>query len=826
VRINLASERESFAAKRKKVLADAEESLLGSAKAALRRFGEDDWFEPLVRRAESLARATYRDEAGQATSNNLKAEVRDLGTRLRAAMEKTAEPAPGDIPVRARAIAASIATAAVSTGLLAAALDEDNAEELGKVWLSMDDDRVRPTHKDADQQVVPLGGKFTVGGVEMDRPGDMSAPLEEWINCRCILGVELLEQPQSRTAAGTLVAANPAGADMPDDELTPPAEPIDIAEAVPFHTVLAPEGVLSGDGRMFAADSLRMRDLPLTLHWQKSTEPGHDGAVAVARIDTVARVDGQMRGTGFFAATPEADEVVALIADSILRGVSIDADDAVMEMQTKDGQKLEDLLADLGEDEEPEFSMQDMVTVFTDARICGATICSIPAFQEAFIALGEAPAGFMGEAEAESTDEPVTARKIDSDQRKKDADEGKALPDGSFPIENVEDLKNAIRAIGRAKDPAKAKAHIKKRAHALGHDELVPDDWSAETVEFVKTEDGPGWLTHPVDTDRLRDYWVHGKGAAKINWGTPGDFNRCRAALAAYVKPQHLSGYCANRHYDALGFWPGRPVSAMTEPFTDAGIHLVASVEPVVKPPRSWFDDPHLTGPSPVVVTEEGRVFGHLAEWGTCHIGFDGVCIEPPPSMNEYANFLTGGYVLCDDGSQVRVGHLTMDTGHAGPRASARVAAAHYDNTGFVVSDVNIGEDEFGPWVAGYIRPGTPPEKVAAMRASALSGDWRDVRGTGELELVAALVVNVPGFPIIAPTLAASGGRQTSLVAAGVIRPHAPVVQQDIKDIVKLAITEYEAGKVRRSKMERLRAENGLDPKSQMKALAASVERN
>lgn len=832
--ITLVTDREEFAARRKKVLADAESRLLGSAKSALRRYGDDGWYDALVARAQTLARVTYREESGQTSSNHLRAEVSDLTRALTSALDKTTEPAPGDLDVRAQALAASIATAAVSTGLLAAALDEDDSDELGKVWLSMDDDRVRPTHKDADQQVVGLNEKFTVGGVEMDRPGDLTAPIEEWINCRCILGVERLEEPQSRTAAGTLVAAN-TGADMPDDDLTPPEEPIDIVEPVPFYTVLAPEDVLSGDGRKFAAGSLRMRDLPLTLHWQKTTEPGHDGSVAVARIDSVARVDGQMRGVGFFAVTPEADEVVALVADSILRGVSIDADDAVMEMQTKDGQRIEDLMATMEEGDELEFDMHDLITVFTDARICGATICTIPAFQEAFIALGEAPPGFMGEEDGSAgfgVDEDMAirldaeARKIDSEQRKKDADEGKALPDGSFPIENVEDLKNAIRAIGRAKDPAKAKAHIKKRARALGHEELIPDDWSSETETFVKTEDGPGWLTHPVDTDRLRDYWTKGAGAAKIAWGTPGDFNRCRANLAQYVKPQHLAGYCANRHYDALGFWPGNHHTSSTEKFTDSSIHLVASIEPVTKPPREWFEDPHLTGPSPVVVTEEGRVFGHLAQWGTCHIGFDGVCIEPPPSNTDYAYFKTGGYVLTDDGGQVRVGHLTMDTGHAGPRASARVAAAHYDNTGFVVADVNIGEDEFGPWVAGWVRPGTPQEKIIAMRASALSGDWRDVDGTGELELVAGLVVNVPGFPIIAPMLAASGGRQTSLVAAGIVRPDKVVDHRDIRDIVSEAISDHFAKEKRQARMADLRKKTRLDAASRMKELAASIERN
>jgi hypothetical protein len=778
--IVLVTDREAFAAQRKKVLADAEESLLASAKAALRKVGQDGWSAALVRRAEALARATYRNETGNTSSNNLRAEVRDMSRALTSAIDKTQEVAPGDLNVKARALAASIATAAVSTGLLAAAMDEDDSGELGKVWLSMDDERVRPTHKDADQQVVPLGEKFTVGGVEMDRPGDMTAPIGEWINCRCILGVERLEEPQSRTAAGTLVAANTAGADMPDDELTPPEQPLDVSEPVPFYTVLAPEDVLSGDGRKFAANSLRTRDLPLTLHWQKSQEPGHDGSVAVARIDAVARVDGQMRGTGFFAVSPEADEVVGLVADSILRGVSIDADDAVMEMQTREGQKIEDLI---GEDGEAEFDMQDLVTVFTDARICGATICTIPAFQEAFIALGEAPPGFMGEEVG--------------------------------PTENSEEL--------RATAAASTDAGLLVIPDKM---EFTQDGTTgAEIDEFVKTEDGPGWLTHPVDTDRLRDYWVRGPGAAKIGWGTPGDFNRCRANLAKYIKPQHLAGYCANRHYDALGFWPGRPVSAMTEPFTDASIHLVASAAPTEKPPKEWFENPNLTGISPIVVTEEGRVFGHLAEWGTCHIGFDGVCIEPPPSNTDYAYFMTGGHVLTD-GGDVRVGHLTMDTGHAGPRASARIAAAHYDNTGAAVADVVVGEDEHGIWVAGRVRPGTPAEKVEAMRASALSGDWRDVFGDGSLELVAALHVNTPGFPILAPMLAASGGRQTSLVAAGIVRPQKIMDERSVKEIVAESINQFFANQKRQEKMLTLRQQTRRDPATRMKELAQKIERN
>ncbi len=63
--------------------------------------------------------------------------------------------------------------------------------------------------------------------------------------------------------------------------------------------------------------------------------------------------------------------------------------------------------------------------------------------------------------------------------RKKLSQEGEALPDGSFPIRNEKDLKNAISSYGRSKDPEKAKAWIEKRAKALGLEKLIPESWSS-----------------------------------------------------------------------------------------------------------------------------------------------------------------------------------------------------------------------------------------------------------------------------------------------------------------------------------------------------------
>ena len=76
--------------------------------------------------------------------------------------------------------------------------------------------------------------------------------------------------------------------------------------------------------------------------------------------------------------------------------------------------------------------------------------------------------------------EAYLKREFSDDKRKELAGSGAALPDGSFPIENTGDLENAIRAIGRAKDPDKAKAHIIARAKTLGASDKIPETWHVE----------------------------------------------------------------------------------------------------------------------------------------------------------------------------------------------------------------------------------------------------------------------------------------------------------------------------------------------------------
>lgn len=65
--------------------------------------------------------------------------------------------------------------------------------------------------------------------------------------------------------------------------------------------------------------------------------------------------------------------------------------------------------------------------------------------------------------------------------RRKAATAGAAMPDGSYPIRSKGELRKAIKAVGRGNaDHDKIRAHIVKRAKALGLEAMVPDNWNAD----------------------------------------------------------------------------------------------------------------------------------------------------------------------------------------------------------------------------------------------------------------------------------------------------------------------------------------------------------
>lgn len=521
--------------------------------------------------------------------------------------------------------------------------------------------------------------------------------------------------------------------DMPDD--MPEEKGMDYGgETAPWEGVLAVEGIVTGDGREFAPDALTWADLPVPLRW--NIEDSHGGeartkAVNVGRIDKVWRDGSKIMGAGVLDLSDDnGQRAYDKIKGKFLRGVSIDADsigDADVEFVWP-----EDVNAGTGEGdgEDDLFEMlfaQPEKVIFHGGRIRAATLVDIPAFAEAYIAL---------------------------------LDEAGTVVAGGQPVTAAELQALTVQEMG---------------AVTSHHTATTDGPWDAAANETRL--DGP--LT--VDKAKAAYAWYDGgavadgelpKSAAKFLHheisadGSVGAANL--AACSATIGALHgARGGASIPDADRRGVYDHvaahlRDAGQEPEPFR--ALHAVAASGELWRPPAAWFSDPQLSLPTPITVTDDGRIYGHAAQWGSCHIGQEGVCVQPPHE-DEHPYYRTGE-VMCADGSRVAVGQITVGTGHAPLHYGASPAAEHYDNTGAAVADVAVGNDAHGIWVAGAVRPGVDPLKVYELQAAGqVSGDWRRIGG--QLRLVGLLAVNVPGFPVPKMRARVASGQPQALVAAG-----------------------------------------------------------
>lgn len=496
------------------------------------------------------------------------------------------------------------------------------------------------------------------------------------------------------------------------------------SRTAPWRGPLAVEGVVTGDGREFAPEALTWADLPVPLRWNKEDSHGgeaHTVAVNVGRIDTIWRDGNQIMGEGVLNLRSEdGQRVFQMIKDKFLRGVSIDADsisDADVEFVWPEDDNA-------GEDEDDPLALlfaQPEKIIFHAGRIRAATLVDIPAFAEAYVELLDEE----GSVIAGGTRYQFGAVAVHDTPTSEGAWDGPANETRLPSPMSVETARNAYAWI---------------------------DDARVEDGEVVK--DACRFIHHEVSADGTpgaANLQACSSGIGVLNGGRGGTTIPDSDVQGVY---DHLAAHLTDA---------GREPPPLTASASGA---LVASSTAALDwaPPKSWFADPKLSVPTPITIDANGRVYGHAAQWGSCHIGYGGDCVSVPHE-DSHPYFMTGE-VKTSDGEFVSVGQITVGTGHADMYSGAQAAASHYDNTGWAVADVAVGNDAHGIWVAGAVRPSADSSKVHDLRASGqVSGDWRRIGG--KLRLVGLLAVNVPGFPVPRMRSRVASGATVALVAAG-----------------------------------------------------------
>lgn len=230
-----------------------------------------------------------------------------------------------------------------------------------------------------------------------------------------------------------------------------------------------------------------------------------------------------------------------------------------------------------------------------------------------------------------------------------------------------------------------------------------------------------------------------------------------------------------------------------TEAAADDLLSLVASVATAERPAVAAFART-VAGPTPMTWDwDRGTVFGHVATWRTCHVGYKDACVTPPQEDGDAAYSWFNRYpVETADGETIWSGRITVGGRHAGLALSASAAMATHDSK-TVAAYVRASSDDHGILLTGVIEPGLSEGDRAILDRRKVSGDWREVSGSLALVEVLALAPgprsqSEPGFPVDARTFV-TNGRQTALTANLGPDPDAPTAPAiDVAEIVRLTL--------------------------------------
>ncbi len=508
--------------------------------------------------------------------------------------------------------------------------------------------------------------------------------------------VELASPP--RRAASFAPSMNPA--DWADPDVFASFE----GRRPEWRGVLGLEGVMTSDGRVINPEGLSWRELPITLQYQVLSQGGHEGSAAVGPIVNIWRTgegDGyRIMGEGLFDTGEYGQDARRQMENGTKQGVSMDLTEVKLNLP-EDPEELERVF------------MGEAPLEIVSARIGAATLVSIPAFEGARLSiLGDMP--------------------DDSDEMDALVASGGRVADGTFRV---------VFPIEFAVSPP---------AHST--EDVSPPP---SPVEWAAVSDLPEGA-YPAD-DGL--YEIDSEPASLADAVPSDEVTSHEAAIRQFAELGATGQRAAIDQATAVAASPPL-VDEGDYAYSTALLDALTASGGSVRPPSSWFDQIDYAAPVPFTVEEPDasgmrRMHGHVGLKGSCHIGFQGRCVQVPMGL-DYESFQGGraaGIVRCADGETVHAGPVVMGTEHAavkdvrGRTVPAGQAIDHYAHSGCLVGQVRCYEDRHGVQVQGWVLPGVTDEQLARLDASDLSPDWRPrATASGGRGVVGMLVVGVSGF--------------------------------------------------------------------------------
>lgn len=150
-------------------------AIAAAVKAAAQALLSMDFWGGIVRRVRRAVAAAFQTAKADGLTDSMAAS--------KAIAETLSEEAAAD---RAVLTARTETTTALGAGQNVA---QRVLHRMGAVrsrrWSTMEDSRVRPSHREADGQTVGVDQPFIIGGYKCQYPGDPSLPAEQRLGCRC-----------------------------------------------------------------------------------------------------------------------------------------------------------------------------------------------------------------------------------------------------------------------------------------------------------------------------------------------------------------------------------------------------------------------------------------------------------------------------------------------------------------------------------------------------------------------------------------------------------------------------------------------------------------